>query len=55
MMDDLTKLDRIAYEQWKKGKNYADWQKERYKIRVENYETRVKTQGEEDETLRRYN
>lgn len=49
MMDDLTKLDRIAYEQWKKGKNYADWQKEKYKVRVENYEVRVKEQKDKEE------
>lgn len=48
MMDGLTRIDMIAYEQMKKGKTYADWQKERYKIRVDNYETRVKEQKEED-------
>ena len=44
MNDGLGRIDDIEVEYQKKGKHYADWQKERYPVKVR-----------KDETLRRYN
>lgn len=33
-------IDRILIEQKAKGKNYADWQKERYPVEASHKETR---------------
>ena len=44
------KLDKQINENYKNGKSYAEWQKERYKnlYRVEHYEFRVPRSVEEN-------
>jgi len=43
MEEPFNKIEQIELEYEKRGKRYADWQKEKYAVRVENYELRVRT------------
>ena len=42
------KLDKHINELYRKGRSYADWQKERYQVRVDHHEFRVPKNVEEN-------
>ena len=37
----FNEIERIEREYERKGKRYADWQKEKYPVHVDNYEKRI--------------
>lgn len=48
MAEKLCTLDRICVEMKEKGKNYSDWQKERYPVTASHKESRRFIKENED-------
>lgn len=48
MIDGLGRIDDIEVEYQKKGKHYADWQKERYPVRVRKDDKETHDKGDKE-------
>ena len=46
MEEPFNKIEKIELEYQRKGKRYADWQKEKYPVHVEDYKKRIR-EGED--------